>query len=84
MRNEILSRTDPTTKQLLYVVLQRSSQTALRQYEKEVYSSTTGEGPNGWRTHLRKIREPLTPENIAVYRALHAWRDRVARVCVGG
>ncbi|KAI9348739.1 hypothetical protein DFJ73DRAFT_960155 [Zopfochytrium polystomum] len=78
MRNEILGRTDPETKQLLYVSLKRSEQTSLRHYQKEVYDAS-GEGPNGWRTSLRKVAQPLTPQNLAVYAALHGWRDEVAR-----
>ncbi|KAJ1561511.1 Exosome component 10 [Cladochytrium tenue] len=79
MRNEILSRTDPETKQLLFVALRRSELTSLRHYEKEVYDATTGEGPNGWQTHLRKVALPMSPEHVAVYCAVHAWRDAVAR-----
>ncbi|KAJ3398927.1 exosome nuclease subunit, partial [Chytridiales sp. JEL 0842] len=79
MRNEILQRTDPNTKQLLHVVLERSATTSLLQYKKEVYDAVEGLGPNGWRSHLRKCSVPLTAEQVCVFKAVHAWRDRVAR-----
>jgi ribonuclease D len=34
---------------------------------------------NGWKNHLRKVNIPLSPEQITVYKRLHAWRDHVAR-----
>ena len=81
MRNEILSRTDSATQQLLNVVLSRSAQTSLKLYEKEIYDAEHGQGPNGWSTHLRKLRTNVsfTAEQMAVYKALHGWRDRTAR-----
>ncbi|KAJ3328860.1 Exosome component 10 [Blyttiomyces sp. JEL0837] len=79
MRNELLTRSDPETKQLLVVTLKRSEQTSLKQYEKDIYDAETGEGPNGWNTHLRKLTMSMTSENVAVFKALHAWRDHIAR-----
>ncbi|KAJ3210590.1 exosome nuclease subunit [Dinochytrium kinnereticum] len=79
MRNEVLSRSDAATHQLLHVVLRRSEQTALKLYEKEFYDSDGGEGPNGWRSHLKKFPYSLNQEQMAVYKAVHAWRDHVAR-----
>jgi exosome complex exonuclease RRP6 len=78
MRNEVLSRS-PDTKQLMQVVLQRSATTSLNQYVKEVYDAANGLGPNGWKPHLRKCNIPLTAEQVSVFKAVHAWRDRVAR-----
>ncbi|KAJ3085753.1 Exosome component 10 [Quaeritorhiza haematococci] len=78
MRNEILSRSDPVTHNLLRVTLQRSEQTALRQYEKEIYRMD-GDGPGGWMTTLSKYGRPLNTEQVAVFRAVHGWRDHIAR-----
>ncbi|KAJ3061085.1 exosome nuclease subunit [Podochytrium sp. JEL0797] len=79
MRNEILEK-DLETKQPLRVVLERSAMTSLNVYKKEVYDAEEGEGPNGWAAILRKNALSLTPIQLAVFKALHAWRDRVARI----
>ncbi|KAJ3100987.1 Exosome component 10 [Phlyctochytrium planicorne] len=79
MRNEALSRSDPVTKQSLHVILRRSEQTSLNLYEKEFYDADNGEGPNGWRSNLRKYPYPLNAEQTAVFKAIHAWRDHIAR-----
>ncbi|KAJ3075148.1 Exosome component 10 [Rhizoclosmatium hyalinum] len=79
MRNDILEK-DLDTKQPLRVVLERSARTSLNLYQKEVYDAEEGEGPNGWASHLRKSALALTPLQLAVYKALHAWRDRTARI----
>ncbi|KAJ3109561.1 exosome nuclease subunit [Phlyctochytrium bullatum] len=79
MRNDALLRSDPSTKQLLHVILRRSEQTALKLYEKDYYDSQNGEGPNGWRNHLKRFAYGLTHEQIAVFKAIHAWRDHLAR-----
>ncbi|KAJ3192132.1 exosome nuclease subunit [Irineochytrium annulatum] len=78
MRNETLLRSDSATKQLLHVVLTRSERTSLNVYVKEPYDAE-GDGPVGWRTQLRKVTIPMSPEQVAAYKAVHAWRDRIAR-----
>ncbi|KAJ2062702.1 exosome nuclease subunit [Coemansia sp. S146] len=65
--------------QPMQVVLQRSAQTALTVYVKDSYDADTGMGPGGWAQLLRKWRQPLTPAQFSVLRALHAWRDARAR-----
>ncbi|KAJ2756204.1 exosome nuclease subunit [Coemansia pectinata] len=65
--------------QPMQVVLQRSTQTALTVYVKDSYDADTGMGPGGWAQLLRKWRQPLTPAQFSVLRALHAWRDACAR-----
>ncbi|KAJ3093723.1 exosome nuclease subunit [Physocladia obscura] len=79
MRNEVLDK-DLDSKQFLRVVLDRSKETSLRVYEKEVYDSENGEGYNGWSPILRKSSISLTPIQTSIFKALHAWRDRTARV----
>lgn len=64
---------------LLRTVLQNSNQVALKKYEKEVYDAEFGLGPNGWKNLLRKWRHPMTNQQHAVFKALHAWRDHTAR-----
>ncbi|KAJ3277430.1 Exosome component 10 [Borealophlyctis nickersoniae] len=79
MRNEILTRCQPGTHNLMQVTLDRSQQTALNKYEKDIYDAETGEGPNGWRRTLGKFGGAFNAEQFAVFKALHAWRDHVAR-----
>lgn len=69
---------------LVREVLSRSAETSLRVFERETYDST-GAGPGGWDTLARKWNKATlmadARESAArrVYRAVHAWRDRVAR-----
>ncbi|KAI8819182.1 ribonuclease H-like domain-containing protein [Fimicolochytrium jonesii] len=79
MRNELLTLSNPETHNLMRATLTRSAETALKKYEKDIYDSETGEGPNGWRQTLRKYGGALRPEQFALFRAIHAWRDHTAR-----
>ncbi|RKO82918.1 ribonuclease H-like domain-containing protein, partial [Blyttiomyces helicus] len=79
MRNEILTNSDPTTHNLLHVALKRSEQTALKEYRKEVYDAESGDGPAGWRNALHRYGGVLNAEQFSVFRAIHGWRDHIAR-----
>jgi len=61
-------------------VLERSGETALRMYERETYDSETGKG-SGWGTAARKhlSQGTINEELGAVFKAVHQWRDQVAR-----
>ena len=61
-------------------------------YEKEVYDAEGGSGPGGWDGLARKWNkmafmagstiaeiDSALKVQCAVYRAVHAWRDKVAR-----
>jgi exosome complex exonuclease RRP6 len=76
---------------LLNDVLARSTRTALRLYDRETYDAELGTGTGGWDTLARKwnkssltsiaaeingVRGGVTGE---VYRAVHRWREDVAR-----
>jgi len=78
LRNALLDRAngEPT---LLRTVLNNSENTALRLYEEELYDYETGLGMNGWETLTRKWNRPMSGLQMAVFRSVHAWRDRVAR-----
>nr|KAJ3421670.1 Exosome component 10 [Polyrhizophydium stewartii] len=78
MRNEILARCSPDTHNLMRVTLERSAQTSLNVYQKDVYSDD-GLNPTGWRTLLNRTKESLNEESLAVFKALHSWRDHTAR-----
>ena len=82
----------PPSHLLVREVLARSEETALRVYEKEQYDAEGGSGPGGWDGLARKwnkvalmaaSRVEQTDNALrvrrAVYQAVHAWRDRVAR-----
>ena len=87
------SNTPPATSSsgpsatLLREVLTRSEETSLRVYEKEVYDEESGSGPGGWDILARKWNKSyLTPSDVrgvqrlVVYKTVHSWRDRVARL----
>ncbi|KAJ3370422.1 Methylcrotonoyl-CoA carboxylase subunit alpha, mitochondrial [Kappamyces sp. JEL0680] len=78
MRNEILSRSAQNDN-LMRVALERSAETSLKKYEKPIYNGMTGEGSGGWKNLLRKSNEAMNHENLAVLKAIHAWRDHIAR-----
>ena len=66
-------------------VLSRSAETALRTYTPEPYEEEGGTGVMGWDTLARKWNKPaLGIDGVPgvqreVFRAVHMWRDRVAR-----
>ncbi|KAH9829634.1 uncharacterized protein C8Q71DRAFT_717962 [Rhodofomes roseus] len=83
----------PAAHALVREVLARSEETALRVYEKELYDYAEGGGPGGWDTLAKKWNKGALTAGAetqagtgsvyavqrAVYRCVHAWRDRVAR-----
>jgi exosome complex exonuclease RRP6 len=73
LRNELVEK----SKSAMDSVLQQSKEVALRTYERLVYDAETGNGPYGWKMLL--LRKNYPPIQEAVIKALHAWRDRVAR-----
>lgn len=77
---------------LIHGVLTRSARTALRLYETEVYDAEGGTGSSGWDTLARKwnkvglVGSPAQEQGTeaqglqaAVYKAVHRWREHVAR-----
>ncbi|KAI1007566.1 Exosome complex exonuclease [Podosphaera aphanis] len=82
MRNELLDRSQPQDpdKDLMEIVLQKSKETSLSRYERQVYNTESGKGPGGWYPLLVKSPALLSNEQFAVFRAVHAWRDKIARL----
>ncbi|KAJ2882861.1 exosome nuclease subunit [Coemansia asiatica] len=68
-----------TSLQPVELVVQRSNQTALIRYVKETYDADHGLGSGGWAPLLRKWKNPFTPVQLQVFRAVHQWRDSCAR-----
>jgi hypothetical protein len=79
MRNDLIGSSDKEKLNLMNIVLSRSAATSSKVYKKDIYDSENGDGPNGWKTMLRKFTRSLRAEQFEVYRALHAWRDQKAR-----
>ncbi|KAF8262857.1 hypothetical protein EI94DRAFT_1704448 [Lactarius quietus] len=65
--------------------LSRSVETALRVYALDPYDAEGGTGFNGWDTLARRLNKAVLgvdgEPNVqrGVFRAVHVWRDRVAR-----
>ena len=58
-------------------VLQKSKETALRRYIRDIYDAVTGEGTFGWASQIVKFKFNRT--QAFVFKAAHAWRDKTAR-----
>lgn len=83
MRNDLIQRSDLAVPggegDKIAAVLQKSSETALQRYEYPIYDSVLGQGPVGWYKILSRTPALFTKEQFAVFRAVHSWRDEVAR-----
>lgn len=73
LRNELVEN----SRSMMDTVLQRSKETALKRYVRDVYDITTGSGAFGWDKILSKMS--ITGVQKVVFKAVHAWRDRIAR-----
>lgn len=81
LRNELVEKSDQNNPEndRIENVLQRSKGTSLIRHEKQVYELESGKGPGGWYTLLTKTPQIQTSEQLAVFRAIHRWRDEIAR-----
>ncbi|EMD00152.1 hypothetical protein BAUCODRAFT_366269 [Baudoinia panamericana UAMH 10762] len=83
MRNELVQRSTfgkmDHEGDKLWDVLQKSSETALQRYEHPVYDFDLGQGTVGWYKLLARTSATLSKEQFSVFRAVHRWRDNVAR-----
>lgn len=81
LRNELVSRSDQTDpqKNLIEYALQRSKEVSLDRYSPFTADASTGEGARGWAGTLQKSFANLDGQQFAVYRAVHKWRDDLAR-----
>lgn len=78
LRNELLEKSTPKRNQIDYV-LERSKTEALQRYERPVYDMAGGQGAGGWYDLLSRNSALFSKEQFAVFKAVHEWRDRVAR-----
>jgi exosome complex exonuclease RRP6 len=78
LRNMLLEASTPDNN-LMDHVCAESKKEALQRYERPVYDKETGLGPNGWYNALMRRSLKFDASQLAVYRALHQWRDHLAR-----
>lgn len=78
LRNELLSASSHGFN-LMDSCLQRSNEVALQKYDKEIYDPLRGSGSLGWRGMLNKWKYAMNAQQLAVFKAIHAWRDHTAR-----
>ncbi|MCJ1437193.1 Exosome component 10 [Xylographa pallens] len=81
MRNELIdsSETLYESRNLIDAVLEDSKIVALRKYEREPYDTKRGMGSTGWYTMLNRTPALFNREQFSVFRAVHCWRDEIAR-----
>ncbi|KAI1204710.1 ribonuclease H-like domain-containing protein [Annulohypoxylon truncatum] len=81
MRNELLEQSSNGPEQdLIRQVLEKSKETSLRRHETFGYDAESGQGPSGWFNQLiRYSAGKYSKEQFAVFRAVHKWRDEIAR-----
>ena len=60
-------------------VLEKSKSRALKRYEFHSYDEQRGQDQGGWYRLLTKTSTQFTEEQYSVFRAVHRWRDVVAR-----
>ncbi|CEL07909.1 hypothetical protein ASPCAL11063 [Aspergillus calidoustus] len=78
IRNELVENSTPE-ENLVNYVQERSKAEALQRYERPVYDATTGQGAGGWYDLMARNPAVFSKEQFAVFRAVHQWRDEVAR-----
>ncbi|KAL2263256.1 hypothetical protein VTK26DRAFT_7603 [Humicola hyalothermophila] len=82
LRNELaeLSNHNPPEGKPIDRVLQKSREVSLQRYEHPLCDSETGLGSRGWyNTLVRSSSTLYNGEQFAVYKAVHKWRDNLAR-----
>lgn len=81
LRNELIQRSAATKgdDHLVDVVLQKSKEEALQRFEWPFYDPVRGLGSNGWYRLLDRTPALFSKEQFAVFKAVHQWRDAVAR-----
>ena len=81
MRNELLDSSNPSAPDgdLIQQVLEGSKRETLQVYEIPEYDGRLGTGPGGWYNQVFRTPNIFTKEQFAVFRALHSWRDHIAR-----
>lgn len=81
VRNELVENSDRQKPEFDYIeqVVQNSKDVSLQRYEHPRLDPETGDGPKGWLQPLSKIATLCDSEQFSVYKAVHQWRDQLAR-----
>lgn len=81
LRNELAGFTSETYPDVKPIdrVIQKSKEVSLQRYEHPFCDPETGAGNRGWYNTLIKSPTLYSGEQFAVYKAVHKWRDDVAR-----
>ena len=82
MRNELIEKSNPAIPNgsLIVEVCEKSKAESLQRYEHPIYDEKYGQGPNGWYNMLFRQPSQFNKEQFAVFRAVHQWRDQLARI----
>ncbi|KIV96741.1 hypothetical protein PV10_00565 [Exophiala mesophila] len=78
LRNMLIDASTPQNDLIDYVLVE-SKREALQVYQHPVYDAETGRGPAGWLSMLSSRNIRFDNQQFAVFRSVHAWRDRKAR-----
>jgi len=78
LRNELIENSTEDNNLIDYVQ-ERSKNEALQRYDRPVYDAESGTGPGGWFDLLERNPGIISKEQFAVFKAVHQWRDEVAR-----
>lgn len=81
MRNELLEKSDLSDleKNKIHDVQEKSKEYALQRYEHPVYDRELGLGPVGWYKVISRSPVTFSPQQFAVFKAVHKWRDDLSR-----
>lgn len=81
MRNELIDKSNTSQEDgdLIEAVMNHSKEETLQRYERPIYDIQRGSGQMGWYNLLCRTPALFSREQFAVFRAVHQWRDRVAR-----
>ena len=82
MRNELIDKSvlAQSDGNLTDAVLVESKKEALKRYERPFYDLERGSGREGWYNLLVRTPALFTKEQFAVFKAVHQWRDDLARL----
>lgn len=78
LRNLLLEASTPG-ENLIEAVLEGSKREALQVYERPVYDVEYGLGSGGWFKQVTQRSTKFDGPQLAVYKAVHYWRDQKAR-----
>ncbi|CAG7925821.1 unnamed protein product [Penicillium olsonii] len=78
LRNDLIEDSTEEGSKIDYVN-EGSKKEALQRYERPVYDAANGLGPGGWYDLLWRNPGNFSKEQFAVFKAVHQFRDQVAR-----